>query len=70
MEIQRKTIKQGKRSVVSRLIHAKDDKEMIATWRLDLDKILLVFNVSSTVSVRLSLTSYPQTCDGYSCNSF
>ena len=33
--------------MISRHFHAKDDKEMISTWKLDLDKILQVFNVGS-----------------------
>jgi hypothetical protein len=61
-EIQKKIIKKGKRNVVSRLVHAKSDKEMIATWRSDLSKILLVFNVSSVVvAVRLLVTAHSQT---------
>jgi hypothetical protein len=48
-EIQREIIKKGKRNVVSRLLHAKIDKETIAAWKSDLNKILLVFNVSSVV---------------------
>lgn len=61
-EIQRKIIKQGKRNAVSRLAHAKNDKETIATWRLDLDRILLVFNVRSVISVwLLLLTAHSQT---------
>ena len=61
-EIQKKIIKKGKRNVVSRLVHAKSDKEMITTWRSDLSKILLVFNVSSVVAaVRLLLTAHSQT---------
>jgi len=40
-------IKQEKRDVTSRYLHAKDDREKVATWRLDLDKILQVFNVRS-----------------------
>ena len=47
VEVQRKVVKKGKRNTVSRLIHAKNDKETIATWRSDLSKILLVFNVCS-----------------------
>jgi len=44
-EIQRSIIKRGKRNVVSRHFHAKNDKETIAGWRLDLNRILHVFNV-------------------------
>ena len=43
----------GKRNAVSRLIHTKNDKEMIADWKADLSKILLVFNVRSVVVVLL-----------------
>jgi hypothetical protein len=48
-EIQRKIIKKGKRNAASRLLHAKNDKEMIATWKSDLNKILLVFNARSVL---------------------
>jgi len=50
-EIQRRIIKQGKRNVVSQHLHAKNDKEKIAAWRLDLNRILQVFNVCFIVSV-------------------
>ena len=33
--------------MISRRFHAKDDRETIATWRLDLDKILQVLRVRS-----------------------
>ena len=49
--IQRHIIKWGKRNAISRRYHARDDKEVIATWRLDLDGILRVFNVRSVTSV-------------------
>jgi hypothetical protein len=55
-EIQRKLIKKGKQNAVSRLFHAKSDKEMIAGWKSDLNKILLVFNVRPVVVVWLLLT--------------
>ena len=60
-EIQRKIIKQGKRSAVSRFLRAKDDKDTIATWRSDLNGILLVFNVCFVTSVRPLLTICFQT---------
>ena len=50
-EIQAKIIKKGKRNAVSRLLHAKNDKEMITVWTSDIIKILLVFNVRSIVVV-------------------
>jgi len=60
-EIQRKVIKKSGRNVVSRLLHAKNDKETIAAWKLDLNRMLHVFNVRLTVSVWLSLTVHSQT---------
>ena len=56
-EIQRRIIEKGQRNLFSRLAHAKDDKETLASWRSDLNRILQVFNVRSTGSVRQSLTS-------------
>ena len=50
-EIQREIIKKGKRNVVSRLVHAKNDKEAIATWKSDLCRILHIFNVRVVVSM-------------------
>ena len=52
-EMQGRIAKQGKRNVVSRHLHAKNDKERIAAWRLDLNRILHVFNVCPIISVRL-----------------
>jgi len=49
-EIQRHIIKRGKRNAVSRRYYARNDKRAIATWRLDLDGILHVFNVRSVTS--------------------
>jgi len=46
-DIQTKLVKWGKRGVVSRHLHTKDDKETIATWRLDPGGILQVFGVHS-----------------------
>ena len=60
-EIQRNTTKQGKRNVISRHLHAKNDKEKIAAWRLDFVRILRIFNVRSIVSVWLLLTLNSQT---------
>ena len=54
-EIQRKLVKWGKRNVVSRRFHARNDEEMIATWRLGLDKILQVFNVRSVIRAMTSV---------------
>ena len=50
-EIQRKIIEKRERNPLSQLVHAKNDKEIIAAWRLDLIRILQVFNVRSAGSV-------------------
>ena len=60
-EIQEKVMKRSGRNPVSRLLHAKNDKEMVATWRSDLNRILHVFNVRSVVIARLSLIVPSQT---------
>ena len=60
-EIQRKVIKQSKRKAVSRLFHAKNDKETIVAWKSDLNRILHVFNVRSVTSVWPPLTGHSQT---------
>jgi len=49
-EIQKRVIKRSKRNVVSRLFHAKNDKEAIAGWKSELNKILVIFNVCSVPS--------------------
>jgi len=51
----------GERNAVTRLFHGKNDKETIATWRSDLNRILHVFNVRSVASVRPLLTVRFQT---------
>ena len=50
-EIQENIIERGKRNPISRRYHAKDDKEAIATWRSDLNRIRRVFNVCSVALV-------------------
>jgi len=47
--------------VIIRHFHARNDKDKIAAWKLDLNSILHVFNVRSMTSVRQPLTRYPQT---------
>ena len=59
--IQKKVVKQGKRNVVSRHFHARNDKEAINAWRSDLNRILHVFNVRSVVFVWSLLTFHSQT---------
>ena len=48
-------IKQSKRNAISQYFHAKNDKDKIAAWRSDLNRILHIFNVRSIVSVWLLL---------------
>ena len=44
-DIQKYIIKRGKRSAISKFLHEKKDKEVIATWMQRLDKIRRVFEV-------------------------
>ena len=60
-EIRGKIAKKARRNLFYRLAYAKDDKEVIAAWRADLDRLLHVFNVRSIGSVLPSLTSPFQT---------
>ena len=60
-EIQRNVTKQSKRNPVSRLFHAKVDKDAITAWRVELNRILHVFNVRSFASQFLLLTVCLQT---------
>ena len=46
-EIQGKVVKRGKRNPVSRFLGSKNDKDAIAAWRQDLNRILHIFNVRS-----------------------
>ena len=60
-EIQRRIVEQGKRGAISRYFHAKNDKDKIATWKSDLNRILQIFNVRPFVSARSLLTMRFQT---------
>ena len=57
-EIQKNIGERGKRNRVSQMFHAKNDKETIAMWRLDLNRILHVFNVRSGTSAWPLLTAF------------
>ena len=46
-EIQDKIDEKGGRNIPSRLVHAGSDKDVIATWKSDLTRILQVFTVRS-----------------------
>ena len=49
-QIQRSVTKQSKQNALSRLLHAKNNKEKVTAWKLDLDKLLQVFQVCSVAS--------------------
>ena len=49
--IQKNIIKRGERNVISRRYRAKDDKEAIAAWNLDLNRIRRVFDVRPATPV-------------------
>ena len=55
-EIQTNVIKRGKRNPISRYFHKKEDNKAIATWRLDLNRILQAANVRSVTSMLSLLT--------------
>ena len=55
-EIQGKVVKQSRRNAVSRLLHARNDKETIGGWKLELNRILHVFNVRPVILYWSSLT--------------
>jgi len=60
-EIQRNIIKQGQRNWLTRVVHVKNDKEKVATWRLDLNTIVHVFYVRGVTPARPPLTANFQT---------
>jgi hypothetical protein len=61
-QIQRSAVEPDKRNPISRIFNAKKDKATIAAWRSDLDRILHVFEVRSTVhSLPTLLTVHLQT---------
>ena len=54
--IREKIVEKCGRSLLSRLANAKNDKETLATWKSDLNRILHVFNVCPVFAARISLT--------------
>ncbi|KAF9793344.1 hypothetical protein BJ322DRAFT_1034115 [Thelephora terrestris] len=54
-EIQSEVDKLGERRAMSRLIHAKDDKDTIAAWKLDLNRILHVFNTELEMNTHVAV---------------
>ena len=57
-EIQGEVLKRGGRGRVSRFLHSRDDKDVIAAWKSDLNRLLHVFNVRS-VRLCLVVTDFP-----------
>ena len=60
-EIHGNVTDKGGQNPLSRLFHAKNDKETIGAWKLDLNRILHVFNVRSLAFTRMLLTIFFQT---------
>ena len=60
-DIQIKVAKQSKRNRISRAFHAKNDSQTIASWKVDLNRVLLIFNVSCIVPPWPALTIHTQT---------
>ncbi|KAF9783177.1 hypothetical protein BJ322DRAFT_140105 [Thelephora terrestris] len=47
--IQREIVKLGKRNAASQVLHAKNDKDNIAAWSRDLNRILHIFNTELSI---------------------
>ena len=60
-EIKEDVTKQCGRNPLSRLIRAKTDKDKIAAWRAELNRILQIFNVRLATSLLAPLTIRSQT---------
>ena len=58
-EIQTKVAERSKQDAFSRIF--KDDSRIIADWRMDLDRIVLIFRVSTLVFIWTALTVHSQT---------
>ena len=55
-EIKSKVLKRSKKNAISRALNSKKDGLSIATWKTDLDRILLIFNVRPVIFVWPALT--------------
>ena len=60
-EIRSKVAERSKQNAVSRAVHAKNDSKTIVSWKMDLNRVLLVFNVCPIVMGRPALTVHSQT---------
>ena len=56
-EIQEKILKRSGRHRLSRFFHSRDDKDAVAAWKSDLNRILHVFNVCQNAPASSSLTT-------------
>ena len=56
-EIQGDVLKRSGRGRVSRFLRSRDDKDMIAAWKSDLNRLLRVFNVCSAC-LQLAITDF------------
>ena len=59
--IRKNVTQKCERSMLSRFVNAKNDKETIATWKSDLNTLLHVFNVCPVIAARILLTVHSQT---------
>ena len=57
--MERNVVKLGKQNTISRLFRSQEEKDKIAAWKLDLNRVLHVFNVRSEVSPPSFLTTRP-----------
>ena len=60
-DIRSRVVRRSKQNPISYASHVQNDSQAITGWKTDLDKILLVFDVCSVVSVRPALTVCSQT---------
>lgn len=55
-EIQKRVIERDKRNPILELLRVRNDRDEIVAWKLELNRILHVFNVRSAALARLLLT--------------
>jgi hypothetical protein len=71
-DIQRRLVKCGKRNMFSGYFHRKKDKATIAAWKLDVERILQVFEVGSFawVVTVADLPLWEGACNKHRCSWF
>lgn len=55
-EVQNDIRKQSERNRVSRLLHARNDKDKIAAWKSELDRILNIFNTELAINTHVTVS--------------